>query len=58
MMEYHFKKVSFGELPKSDPSFYKRFNTAWINYRENELEARLQTLGAPRKRKPQVREAF
>jgi len=59
MINYHFKKVNFGDLPKSDPSFYKRFHMAWINFQENELEARLQTVAiGAKKRKPQIREAF
>jgi hypothetical protein len=59
MINFHFKKVTFGELPKADPSFYKRFHMAWINFQENELETRLQTVEAgPKKRKPHFREAF
>lgn len=47
------------EMPKADPSFYKRFHLAWVNFQENELEARLQTIGSPAKNKrPRVREAF
>lgn len=59
MINFQFKKLSFEDFPKSDPSFYKRFHMAWINFQENELEAKLQTMaGGAKKRKPRIREAF
>ncbi len=59
MINFRFKKVHLDEMPKADPSFYKRFHLAWVNFQENELEARLQTIGSPAKNKrPRVREAF
>ncbi|MEI9920332.1 MAG: hypothetical protein WDO14_16285 [Bacteroidota bacterium] len=44
MINFRFTKSSWSKLPQSDPSFYKRFNRAWTNLQENEVEARLKTL--------------
>jgi hypothetical protein len=44
MINFRFTKSNWPKLPQSDPSFYKRFNRAWTNLRENELEANLKTL--------------
>ncbi len=51
MINFQFKKAQFEEMPKADPSFYKRFHLAWVNFQENELEARLQTLPTRQKTK-------
>lgn len=41
MINFRFTKSTWTKLPQSDPSFYKRFNRAWTNLHENEVEARL-----------------
>lgn len=60
MINFHFKKPSWPVLPKSDPSFYKTFHLAWINFQENELESRIQTVvaGARKAGKPHASRAF
>jgi len=44
MINFRFTKSAWPKLPQSDPSFYKRFNRAWTNLQEYEVEARLKTL--------------
>gem|GEM_PF-6557365 len=44
MINFRFTKSTWPKLPQSDPSFYRRFNRAWTNLQENEVEARLKTL--------------
>lgn len=44
MINFRFTKSSWPKLPQSDPSFYKRFNRAWTNLQEYEVEVRLKTL--------------
>lgn len=58
MINLQLKKGVDMNLPKADPSFYRRFHMAWINFQENELESRLQTVNRPKNRKPRLREAF
>jgi len=46
MINFRFTKSHWPKLPQSDPSFYKRFNRAWTNLQENEVEARLRVIVA------------
>lgn len=46
MINFRFTKSSRPKHHQSDPSFYKRFNRAWVNFQENEVEARLRLIVA------------
>lgn len=39
MINFRFTKSTWPKHQQSDPSFYKRFNRAWVNFQENEVEA-------------------
>jgi hypothetical protein len=45
MINYRFRKAST-RSQRHDPSFYDRFNLAWVNLQENEVESRLRLLTA------------
>lgn len=46
MINFRFTKSTWPKLQQSDPSFYQRFNRAWTNLQENEVEARLRLIVA------------
>lgn len=48
MINYRFKKTS-PPAHRHDRSFYDRFNLAWTNLQENEVELRLRLLTADSK---------
>lgn len=48
MINFRFKKASTGSF-RHDPSFYDRFNIAWTNLHENEVELRVRLLTAESK---------
>jgi hypothetical protein len=50
MMNYRLKKTN-PPAPLHDRSFYDRFNRAWTNLRENEVELRVRLLTAESKGK-------
>jgi len=48
MINYRFRKASTVSH-SHDPSFYDRFNLAWTNLQENEVESRVRLLTAESK---------
>ncbi|HMJ67537.1 MAG TPA: hypothetical protein VK508_01510 [Cyclobacteriaceae bacterium] len=44
MINFRFTKSTWAKHQQSNPSFYQRFNRAWINFQENEVEARLRLI--------------
>jgi hypothetical protein len=46
MINFRFTKSTWTKHQQSNPSFYKRFNRAWTNLQENEVEARLRLIVA------------
>ncbi len=54
MINFRLTKTTWPKLPQSDPSFYKRFNRAWTNLQENEVEARLRNIVGDKSRAKQV----
>ncbi len=59
MINFRFTKSSWPKVPQSNPSFYKRFNSAWTNLQENEVEARLRliTLSETKSRRTELKAA-
>ena len=49
MINYRFRKASTRDDHHHDQSFYDRFNIAWTNLQENEVESRVRLLTAESK---------